>query len=181
MFSASGGCDTRRKLEVAADIAVIVIVVVVSVALAKMYLGGRRATPEVVRVGDRLRLSGVNWDGKRTLVLVMRAGCEFCEKSGPLYRRLAAMERHGEIAARILAVLPDSRASARAFLASEGLSSVDSICDVPLARLGVPGTPMAILVDERGRVSAVWVGLLGNAKGSDLIRSVESQPGGPLP
>lgn len=163
----------RQKLEAAANVAVIVIAVAVCVVFVRWYLGKRQPRFQGIKPGDRLHSDLIGW-GKhdRTLILAMRVGCAFCERSMPFYKRLADMERDGAIHVHIVAALPDDASAARAFLNAQGLTSIDFVPGIPLNRLDLAGTPTVILVDKDGLVLNVWLGLLSKRGEDSLITSI---------
>jgi hypothetical protein len=167
----------RQKLEIAANVAVIVIAVAVCAVIVRQYVLKPQPTSVGVKAGDHLGTVPIDW-GKynRTLVLAMRVGCEFCEKSAPFYRRLLDLERKGEINAHIVAAFPDDSQSTRTFLASEGMAKIDAVSGVSPSSLRVAGTPTAILVSNAGRVLKVWLGLLSQQGQENLTTAIEAKP-----
>jgi hypothetical protein len=83
----------KSKLEVAANVAVIVLAVVIGTVFLIDRLAKHGPDPNEVKVGDQLPdLHAYNWKAHdRTLVLALRSGCHFCEASMPFYRRLAKL------------------------------------------------------------------------------------------
>ena len=91
----------RPRLELVTNI----IVILVAVAIGSVYLKDRFAAPspqtDEVKASDKLAsLEGWDWGTQdRTLVLVPRKGCHFCEDSSPSYQRLIAQQQAGSKAA----------------------------------------------------------------------------------
>ena len=106
---------------------------------------------------------------KRTLILVLRYGCRYCDESLPLYKRLLELRREGQIrGVNMLAIFPDNPTVAKSVLDEEGLD-ISFIPSVNLAQLRIPGTPTLLLMDDKGSILEVWVGKLSEGKELDLI------------
>lgn len=163
----------KQKIEIAANFAVVAVAVVVCVVLLREHLGKAQPSTGLLRPGQQFQLRGVSWNAhKQTLVLALRPGCEFCERSAPFYRSLVRLEGQGAARFRIVAALPGDPAEGRAFLAGEGLSSVESAFVDSLASVGISGTPTLVLVNNHGRVTRVWVGLLSSGEEKSVERAV---------
>lgn len=168
-----GTVGWARRVEVAANVAIICASVVLCIALAKNHLWSNPAPgiPHAVSPGTRLAVEGVDWRASRkTLLVALQAGCKFCAQSAPFYRRLAdEASTHG---VRLIALLPQPSEEARSYL--EGLNV--PIFDVKDARrLDVPvrATPTLILVDNQGVVTKSWQGLLHNDKEDEVLTLVK--------
>ena len=154
-----------RKIEIAANVATIVVAALISTVVVKTYVfhnpvaGSTAAVvvPEVVK-GKSVdgRALGVDWaKNHRTLVLAISTACHYCKDSVPFYQKLA--DREGRV--KMVAVLPQSVAEAQQYLNGAGVH-VDEVRQVPLNTLGVRGTPTLLLVNDVGVVTDVWVGKL---------------------
>src|SRR4051812_14954155 len=89
--------NIAKKIEVAANVAIIVAAVALTSVLAKRYffapvlpLAAPSAAAANIPTGAKADFINVDW-GKsdRTLLLVLQAGCHFCTESAPFYQRLA--------------------------------------------------------------------------------------------
>src|SRR6266478_3492035 len=106
----------KNKVEVAAN----VIVILLAVVIGSVFLKGRFASPGLgpneVKAGDQLPgLHAYNWKAhERTLALALRNGCHYCEASMPFYRSLAKLERSNQLGAHLVAVFPDDPAAEEA-------------------------------------------------------------------
>lgn len=98
--------------------------------------------------------------GRPTLVNVWASWCGPCQREMPVLQQ--AHERLGD-RVRFLGVnTQDSAASAAAFLAETG-GTYPNVVDFEaelLARLGIPGMPVTVILDAEGRVVATHVGEL---------------------
>lgn len=166
----------QGKSETAANAAIVVAAAILCVVLVKVYLLPRpaRATvagpgfPEIAAGADlRTSLPGVDWrkDG-RTLVLGVSTQCHFCTASAPFFRQIAASAGEG---VKIVAVFPQPVEEAKKYLAGEGVH-VDQVMQLPLARIGVRGTPTMVLANGKGVVTNVWVGEQSPAERPSVLR-----------
>jgi thioredoxin-related protein len=176
-----------KKVEVLANIAVIIVSIVLCSVLVKKYLftshakqtvtaaaqpiGGKPSTDEI-QPGTRLSLSGVDWSqSDRTLLLALSTTCRFCAESAPLYQRLQQDKPKN---VRLLAVLPQSIDDSQKYLTKLGLN-VPEVAQAPLISIGVRATPTLILIDKNGIVNKSWVGKLPDAEAAKVLAEL-SQP-----
>jgi hypothetical protein len=167
----------RRRVEIIADIAIIVFVVASGgIYLRERILSQRKQQDFAgLQPGEQLpQLPGYEWASHRlTLVLGLKNGCRFCDESMPFYKKLVQLRRSGEFAdVELLAVLPDERNSIQLKLRTEGLD-LDFIASYQLSKLKVSATPTLILVSRNGRFLKAWVGRLRGSEENDVIESVK--------
>ena len=157
----------KTKIEVVANVVVILLAVVVGSVFLKDRLSSPGPQSNEVKAGDRLpRLDGWDWGSHdRTLVIALRKGCHFCEDSAPFYQRLLAQQQQEGSNTAMLAVFPDAADAAKEAVQSEGLG-VQALAGVPLERLKVSGTPTLLLVDRNGTVLNAWIGMLSPTPGA---------------
>ncbi|MFZ0774038.1 MAG: hypothetical protein WCA49_21640 [Candidatus Sulfotelmatobacter sp.] len=157
----------KDKLEVATNILIILVVLLIGGTYLKSHLG--RHDGELA-VGEKINTPpGYDWHrSPPTLVVAVRDGCVYCERSYPLYRRLEDLERDNHLKAHILMVMPDDSTRAGAVLSSHGITS-QAIAGTPLSNIKVSGTPTLLLVDASGRLLQSWIGELDASKTDALI------------
>jgi len=167
----------KERLEMAANIVVIVLACIIGGYFVKERLAPD--TPLLLKAGDHLpSLSGYDWKAhNRTLVLVLKKGCRFCEDSMPFYRKLAELEKYDRIDAHLVAVFPDDAATVQQVVQSEQLP-VESVPNIPLNQLKVQGTPTLTLVDRRGQALKVWMGELAASGEADVLSAISKSPVG---
>jgi hypothetical protein len=167
-----------KKTELLVNVGVIVLGAVVLFFLIKTYRAtqSNAQTPQGPQIGDQLpAIAGIDWKSNdRTLVLVLRKGCHYCEESMPFYRRLAQMNEGKKLKANLVAVFPDNHADVADMVKTQSLS-VETVPGVPLKSLRVPGTPTIILADSSGRVIQDWVGELTDQQEKQLLDTLEKQ------
>jgi thioredoxin-related protein len=163
----------KAKIEVVGNLVVILLAVVIGSAFLKDRFHSPGQESNQVKAGDKLpRLDGWDWSAHdRTLVLVLKKGCHFCEDSAPFYQRLAANHRAEGADAAIVAVFPDAADAVNEVVQSEGLG-VHALAGVPLEKLKVSGTPSVLLVDKSGTVLNAWIGMLSPKQELEVMRSM---------
>ena len=122
-----------KKIELAANLAIILVACLLAVALVKNYLI-TRTTASTEQAGTRqeenrlvsaptLTSLNINWkESRQTLVLALSSTCHFCAESSPFYKKLIESKKD----ARIVAVLPEPVQHGRSYLEKLGLA-VDEI------------------------------------------------------
>lgn len=161
-----------KRLELVANVAIIVVALTLATVVVKNYLigAGSRQTPSQneISTGPTLASVPVNWNqSSRTLVLALSATCRFCSESGPFYKRLADARND----TRLVAVSPQSIEESKKYLAELGIS-VDEIKQVSLRSLNVTGTPTLILVNQDGAVMQTWIGKLGEDQEAEVLSKI---------
>jgi thioredoxin-related protein len=162
----------RTKIEAAANLIVILLAVVVGSVFLKDRFSAPLPQGNEVKAGDRLtRLDGWDWAAHdRTLVMILRKGCHFCEDSVPFYQRLLAEQKRDGSSAAIVAAFPDAADAVKEVVQSERLG-VQALAGVPLERLKVSGTPTLLLVDRNGTVLNAWMGMLSPRQELEVMRA----------
>jgi hypothetical protein len=162
----------KGKIEVAANIIVIVFAVVVGSVFLKDRFSSVPPEPDSVKAGDRFaNLDGWDWGAHdQTLVLALRKGCHFCEDSAPFYQRLVAQQQQGGAHSTIVAVFPDSADTVKQVVQSEGLG-IHALGGVPLEKLKISATPTLLLVDRSGTVRNAWIGMLSPRQELEVMRA----------
>ena len=167
-----------KRLEVAANIAIIITALLLSAVLAKHYLvhGSEQTFKEGITdsseqniTGKKVALRDVDWkNNKRTLLLALSTACHFCTDSSPFYVRLTKEARH----AHLIAVFPQSTEDGKQYLNRLGVG-IEDVHQSTLGSLGVQGTPTLILVDDKGVVLNSWVGKLPADKEAEVLSQLE--------
>lgn len=173
--------NISKKIEVAANVAILVVALLLGVVLVRRYLlPGAPPTPpraEQLKPGEKFALADVNWgQNKRTLVMVLSTSCRYCTESAPFYQRLAR-EKSGRDDVGLVAVLPQGVEESRKYLDANGVA----VTDVRQAQPGavrVAGTPTLIIVDSAGAVVDSWVGKLPPDKEQEVLNRLLSERAG---
>ncbi len=166
-----------RKLEIATNIAILIVATLASAVLVRNYLFPRTTTserPPSVAVGTSLSVPGFDWRANgNTLVLALSTTCHFCSESAPFYRRLADELSRRRV--HLTAILPQNADESAEYLRALQLQFGD-VRQVPLRTLQIRGTPTLMLVDERGVVRHVWEGMLTAEKEQQVFEAVLATP-----
>lgn len=152
-----------KVIEVAANIAIIVVAAFLATSLVKNYW--RPTTASSMGVANtataepsptNLATLDVDWSRNgQTLILAISSTCHFCSESASFYQALASNK--GDT--RLVAVLPQPVEEGRKYLGKLGVA-VDDVKQVSLNEIGVSGTPSLVLVDNSGAIKNFWRGKL---------------------
>jgi thioredoxin-related protein len=172
-FSFLGRSAMKQKLEIASNLAIIILAVVIVGMYVRTHVTQPALNQPSVKVGDQFgTIKGVNWARhEQTLILALKRGCRFCQDSNPFYKRLVDPKNSQGLNPGFVAVFPDDRLSVEQYLQAEGLA-VESAPDVSLEAYKVYATPTLILVDREGRVLKQWVGMLSPKQEQDVINTL---------
>jgi hypothetical protein len=168
--------NIKSRIEVLANIAIIIVAVFLIFILAKQYLrpvAGNSARPtDENLIGKKISLPEVDWAANgRTLVLALQSGCHFCTESAPFYKELVKRQS-GRSNLKLVAVLPDQLDNAKAYLDSLGVS-VENVRRASLSSIGVLGTPTLLLVDNNGVIGSAWKGRLDSAREHEVLEKLQ--------
>jgi hypothetical protein len=166
--------NLSKRIELLANIAIIVVAVLIAGVLVKRYLLPQAQSPpaqSLIQPGTKLSLPGIEWDkNNRTLLLVLSTTCRFCTESSPFYQRLAQEKaKKGEVS--LIAVLPQSVGESRKYLNDNGIS-VDDIKQASLDAVQARATPTLIMADRTGTVVESWVGKLPAEKEDEVLNRI---------
>jgi hypothetical protein len=165
--------NVDKKVEFAANVAIIVVACLLATVLIKTYFVPKR--PESASKSESPSvniptLSGLNIDwrqNKQTLLLAVSSTCHFCTESAPFYQQLA--KQHGQT--RLIALLPQPIVEGRQYLDGLGVT-VDEIKQAPLSSININGTPTLMLVDGDGVVVKTWIGKLQDEQQQEVLKRV---------
>jgi hypothetical protein len=171
MMAVTKSEQVAKKVETAANIAIIFAVLLVSFILIKSYW--KKPATELhpaIAKGQRLNLNNLNWTPQKdTLILALSTNCHFCTESAPFYRRVAvASQKHG---LPLVAVFPQSVEEARSYLSHQELS-FNEVLQAPLSNIQVSGTPTLLLISQQGVVQRVWIGKLSAEQEKDALATI---------
>src|SRR5690349_11820182 len=142
----------NKRLNLAVNLAIIVVVALIGIVFAKNLLPARSTRPNRdyrVATGSKISLPGVDWtSNEQTLLLVLETKCPYCAASAPFYQQLAR-EAERKRGVRLIAVLPQDVSEGKEYLSSVNVP-IDEVRQSSFDVLGVKGTPTLILVNENG-------------------------------
>jgi thioredoxin-related protein len=118
---------------------------------------------------------GYRWPSdKPTLVLVIKVGCEHCEKEMDFYERLLELEKKNQLGTHLVAFLPNSAADVEGAF-SWRLKGLEKIANVDVRSLSVRGTPTLLLIDQRGEIRSTWAGELSADQKLLMIKALSPE------
>jgi hypothetical protein len=152
-----------KKIELFANIAIILVAISLVVVLGKRFVFTRPAPsppPDSQQlVGQKFALPDVDWSrSNKTLVLVLSDKCHFCTDSAPFYQRVVR-ERAQRESFRLTAVFPQAVSDGRRYLDGLGVA-IEEIRQASPDSIGVRGTPTLLIVNNAGVVTDSWIGKL---------------------
>ena len=171
--------NLTKRIELLANIAIIVVAVLLGGVLVKRYLLPQAPSPQAqarIQPGAKLSVPGIEWEkNERTLLLVLSTTCHFCTESSPFYQRLA-QEKAKKGGVGLIAVLPQGVGDSQKYLNDLGVP-VDDIKQAGLDAVQARGTPTLIMADRTGAVVESWVGKLpAEAEAEVLDRFLGGRP-----
>lgn len=171
-----------KRIEVAANISIIVAVALGASILVKDHVLAKRPKAEVretgpdvgrreTLVGTTVSLPGVDWAGNRqTLLLVLAKGCHFCTESASFYKQIAlAATQRGDF--QVVALFPQDESEAREYL-NQIEVPINEVKQISIGKIGVRGTPTLLLVDKTGVIKEAWLGRLQPDKEAEVLKEV---------
>jgi hypothetical protein len=173
-----------KKIELIANVAIIVVACLLTTVLVKDYLlvnrpvatgnnaGSQPPKEFPIKVGTKFSGADMEFAGQgQTLILAISNTCHFCSESAPFYKKLAQTSER----TRLVAILPQPVGEGRKYLDKLGVS-VDEVRQLSqLDRIGVRGTPTLMLLDASGVVKNLWVGFLPPEAELDVLRAVRGE------
>lgn len=176
-----------KKLEVLANVAVVITsLVLCSVLVKKYFFGAAKLEPSVevaqakppdskasrrpsIQAGTKISLPGIDWSkSSRTVVLALSTTCHFCSESASFYQNLQQQKPN---TVRLVAVFPQPVEDSRNYLNRLGVS-VSDVVQSSLSSVGVSGTPTLLLIDNEGSVTDSWVGRLSDSEAARVIEQI---------
>ena len=173
--------NLSNKLEVAANVAIILIACLIGAILIQRYFFTFSSTANLNRpqptVGAKVNLPDVGAanvsapDQSKTLILALQKGCHFCSESASFYKRLL-QDTHGTNV-KLIAAMPGNVEENVTYLKSLGLTEIE-VKSSSLDDLDVSGTPTLILINNKGEIIGSWVGKLSQDKEAEVINKMNS-------
>jgi hypothetical protein len=156
---------SRSKLDVTANVAIIITCIIASIVLVRREFFPPRpeAPPGAVAAGERLDglRTAVPAGADKALVLAIAPNCHFCNDSMAFYKQLVDRRDSARSPVKVVAAVssPDAKDLEQSKLAASGVKP-DAIVELDFRQIKVPGTPTVLLVDRQGKVLSVWMGKL---------------------
>jgi hypothetical protein len=162
-----------KKVEVAANIAIIIVALAGVLFFIRNYKMNRAESRIEISTGTKFALKDMNWQvSEKSVALALSTTCHFCTESAGFYREL--VQRCKEQHVHTVAVFPQAVNEAQSYLQNVGVT-VDEIRQGSFPDLKIGGTPTLLLLDNGGVVKSVWVGKLPPAKEQEVLSKLGSQ------
>lgn len=164
-----------KKIELFANIAIIVVALVIGAVLVKKYFFSEQQNQpkETISVGSKVNLNQVDWaKNGHTLLLVLSKECRYCAESIPFYQKLGK-ELSQNAKVKLIAAFPEDKSVAGEYLQSNNVA-VSEIYQVSAPSLGVRGTPTILLINEKGEVVENWLGKLPESDEKKVFERLKS-------
>lgn len=164
-----------KKIEVVANVAIILVALLIGGVFAKRYLlDNRSQPPQRITAGTKVPLQDVDWaKNGQTLLLVLQKGCHFCAESAPFYQGLTR-EMDSSKSTKLIAVLPQEVNVGQQYLADLKVP-ISEVKKINPDFLGVSGTPTLILVNHAGEVIDSWTGKLTPDKEIEVLKKLKQR------
>ena len=158
-----------KRVELFANIAIILVAVALVVVLAKRFIF-TDPTPDAPQplIGAKLSLPGFDWSkNNKNLLLVLSDSCKYCTESAPFYQQLV-QERAQRQTFRLTAVFMQPASEGRKYLNGLGVA-IDDVVELSPRAIRIRGTPTLLLVNSAGVVTDEWLGKLPPEKEAEVF------------
>jgi peroxiredoxin len=156
-----------KRLEAATNIVIVCVALLAGYVLIRDHMP--RSLPPQVKVGERLKIAGVDWSTHRqTLVFALQTGCRYCAESAQFYSDAVTKLRAANV--HSLAILPQPIAESAVYFKHLNVQ-IEDVRQGSLGDLKVRATPTLMLVDRSGMIKNVWVGRLSPDGENDVLRA----------
>jgi len=112
----------------------------------------------------------------RTLILITKSNCPFCNKSLSFYRKIAAIAALNNV--RLISVTPEDPAINKSYLTVNNIE-VSEVLPSSETTVTFTGTPTLILIAQSGDVIQSWTGLLSESQQNAVVASLSAHRGSP--
>jgi hypothetical protein len=138
---------------------------------AKPKLSARSVAASLVGSRIGLKEAAIGGAAKGTIVIAMTTTCVFCRASGPFYRNLLRTARSLPEGVRAIAVMPEGRDAAGAYLQNSLTLTFDDVVQ-NLPGFAAKLTPTLLVADEQGVVKGAWIGVLKPAGEDEVMTAL---------
>jgi thioredoxin-related protein len=165
----------HKRINLAANLAIIVVLALIGILFARNYLLSARSKNQNhdyrVTAGSKVSLPGVDWTkNELTLLLALDTKCSYCTASAPFYKEIAraATQNHR---VQLIAVLPQEISESKQYLNDLNVP-IDEVRQSALEVLGTQGTPTLIMVNRHGEVIRSWAGKLPPDEETEVLKRI---------
>jgi hypothetical protein len=168
---------SRSKLDITANVAIILACIIASVVLVHREFFPPRPEPLPGSVAAGEHLDGlrpaVPAGAQKALVLAVAPNCHFCNDSMAFYKQLVEKRNSSGSAVKVVAAVSSSDAKdlEASKMSASGVNP-DAVVQLDFRQIKVAGTPTVLLVDNQGKVLSVWMGKLDERGEQEVLRAL---------
>lgn len=166
------GFRLDRKINLVLNVFLVLVCIYILGLLANNYLLPVVTASKPIQVGSPANVRELKLKAqKKTVLLFLRSGCQYCTNSAGFYKRL--MSRRSMIGEPydVLALFSQDDKNADTYLQKIGLSSIENN-RIDYKNLAIEGTPTLAIVDGAGVVSDVWRGYLRVSQRMEVYKAL---------
>lgn len=158
-----------KRLELAANAAIIILAIVLSVILIQKYFFAPSVNlADEIKVGEKITwMDDQLRSNKKTILVALQPGCLYCSESAPFYRQLRKLTAFNEDF-RLIAILSPQAPDKQGYLDKLNVE-FDAVKEVSFKDLKIQSTPTILIVDKDGIVESVWQGKLNQDDENQLM------------
>ncbi len=165
----------KNSIEVASNIAVVVVALVFLVSFARssfLPMPQHLVLQSGLQKGSQFpQLPGVDFSrSQKTLLVAMDSKCDSCKESLPFLKNLAG-SFSGRSDARMIAVFPSAEEEAKRY-ARQNQLNMDTIFGLDFKMLHLKAIPAMILIDSSGTVIDFWLGKPSEDTEKQIVNSL---------
>lgn len=167
----------KGYLEVATNIAVLVVALLILGRVAWTYLGETSSPAPNLQAGIRNGgsfplIPRVDYTIRpQTLIIALSSACEDCSESIPFFKQILQANAENGYKTQIVAVFPESTEEVGRYI-SEQRISLDAVPGVDYRALNLAGTPTAVLVNREGTILNFWTGKPSNVAEKEILQFI---------
>jgi len=167
----------RKSLEIATNLALLIVAVCILAVIVTGYYKRRVAVPQLqagLQKGDRLPpIPNVDYRlTEHTLLLVVSTRCEYCRQSLAFYKEISDKVHQNSNATQVVAVFPNAPAEVEQYTRDNNLD-FHTVPAVKLADVRVSATPTIFLVGRDGSIQDFWIGALSAPSQQEVLRTID--------
>lgn len=167
----------KSKIDLCANVAIVVLSITVSVILIQNRLNIQ--PPPAPKLGFQvgqvldLPVEALSAESGTSLLLAVAPDCGYCQRSMPFYRRIVDERDALELPSRIVAIVgAESHVEQERLAFSDEGIQIDAILSTDFQEMGILGTPVLLAVDFNGEVQGAWMGHLEPDQEQEVLRTL---------
>ena len=166
--------NLSKKIETSANVAIFILAIVLFIVLAqKFFLKSSTGNDELIKVGEKVSLVGLDLDqSEKSILVALNPGCQFCTASAPFYRSIKeSIAQNREI--KFVGLFSPEVRNEKDYVVKLGVD-FDAVKKVSFDALKIPSTPTVLVVSKDGIVLSVWQGKLDSEKEQEFLSQLKT-------